>query len=166
VAFTGSYWQSERDIVQALLALPRHYKGGIYGKNWEKLPQLAHLNNGFVTYDAITAIYCNSKIVIDDANHVTKSWGAANSRVFDALAAGCLVITNSQTVSDELFDGALPAYSRPEHLASLLDLYLKDEELRVSVVKSLRNIVIARHCYSHRAVEFGLHLRLSCKLVF
>jgi hypothetical protein len=31
---------------------------------------------------------------IDDANHVTKIWGAANSRVFDALAASCHVIIN------------------------------------------------------------------------
>jgi hypothetical protein len=42
-----------------------------------------------------TLVYRQAAIVIDDANHVTKTWGAANSRVFDALAAGCLVITNS-----------------------------------------------------------------------
>jgi hypothetical protein len=39
-------------------------------------------------------LYKDAKIVIDDANHVTKPWGSINSRVFDATSAGALVITN------------------------------------------------------------------------
>lgn len=118
--FTGHYWQSERDIVDALSALPTHYRGAIYGKHWEQVPALAHLHRGFVPYGRIHEVYRQAAIVIDDANHVTKEWGAANSRVFDALAAGCLVITNSQSVSDDAFDGRLPVYESPESLANLL----------------------------------------------
>lgn len=40
-------------------------------------------------------------------------------RVFDALAAGCLVITNSRPVSDELFGGALPVYDDAKTLHEL-----------------------------------------------
>ena len=71
-------------------------------------------------------LYQQSLLVLDDANHVTKTWGAANSRVFDALAAGCLVITNSQSVSDEVFDGELPVYRDPMHLKELVDHFLND----------------------------------------
>lgn len=66
------------------------------------------LYRGFVKYDELPSVYAQSRLVIDDANHQTKTWGAANSRVFDALAAGCLIITNSQSVSDEVFGDLLP----------------------------------------------------------
>lgn len=157
--FTGHYWQSERDMVAALSSLPPNFHGAIYGKNWEQVPSLLHLYQGSVPYSKIHEVYRQATVVIDDANHVTKEWGAANSRVFDALAAGCLVITNSQSVSDEVFDGRLPVYESPETLAHLLDHYLKHEDERTHLVGELRKIVLARHCYSHRALEFALQLR-------
>lgn len=157
--FTGHYWQAERDIVPVLSALPDHYRGAIYGKHWEQVPNLAHLHRGFLPYLQIHKVYRQATIVIDDANHVTKQWGAANSRVFDALAAGCLVITNSRSVSEDAFDGRLPVYENPEDLANLLDRYLYDTEEHARVLNELRQEVLRRHCYRHRAMEFGLHLR-------
>lgn len=151
--FTGHYWQAERDIVDALSALPTHYRGAIYGKHWELVPALAHLHRGFVPYGQIHEVYRQAVIVIDDANHVTKEWGAANSRVFDALAAGCLVITNSQSVSDDAFEGRLPVYENPKALSELLDHYLCDVEERNRLLDELRGMVLKRHCYHQRALE-------------
>lgn len=156
--FTGHYWRSERDVVVALSALPPQYRGAIYGKNWEQVPALAHLHRGFVPYEQIHDVYRQAAIVIDDANHVTKGWGAANSRVFDALAAGCLVITNSRSVSDDAFDGRLPVYDSPEGLGNLLERYLNDENGRARLLNELRGMVLAKHCYRHRAMELGWHL--------
>jgi len=156
--FTGSYWQAERDIASALAALPKHLRGAVYGKNWEQVPALAGLNKGFVPYSQMPGVYRQATIVIDDANHVTKAWGAANSRVFDALAAGCLVITNSESVSQEVFDGLLPVYTSPAELAELLQRYLGDAPARLALQAGLRQRVLQRHLYQHRALEFGLHL--------
>ncbi len=47
------------------------------------------------------------RVVIDDANHVTEPWGSVNSRVFDALSSGALVITNSRRGSEDVFAGLL-----------------------------------------------------------
>lgn len=156
--FTGHYWQSERDVVAALSALPTRYRGAIYGKHWEQVLALAHLHRGFVPYGQIDEVYRQATIVIDDANHVTKEWGAANSRVFDALAGGCLVITNSESVSREVFGGELPVYRTPAELSALLAYYLKDTPARVALQTLLRQRVLAQHLYRHRAFEFGLHL--------
>lgn len=161
--FTGSYWQSARDIVKALAAVPSHFHGAIYGRHWEKLPELAHLNRGFIAYSRIHEIYQQAAVVIDDANHVTKAWGAANSRVYDALAAGCLVITNAESVSQEVFGGRLPVYQHPEDLARLLEMYLADDERRKRLVNELRFVVLKQHSYSHRAFELNLHLQLMAK---
>lgn len=158
VAFTGTYWQSDRDIVDALIELPDHLHIAVFGKHWEQVPKITKWHKGFVPYKQLSSVYSEAAIVIDDSNHVTKEWGAANSRVFDALAAGCLVITNSASVSDEVFDGLLPVYQNPSHLAELVEMYLKDEEARLGLQKRLRDIVIKMHQYKHRAIELGLKL--------
>lgn len=157
--FTGSYWNAEREIVGALAALPKSLKGAIYGKNWEKVPQLRDLTRGFVPYEQLPNVYRNTKIVIDDANHVTKPWGSVNSRVFDALAAGCLVVTNSSLASNDAFEGELPVYESPDQLAELLSKYSRDDTARQQLVCNLRNRVLAEHTYAHRAYEFRDHLR-------
>jgi GT2 family glycosyltransferase len=97
-------------------------------------------------------------LFIDDANHVTKEWGAANSRVFDALAAGCLVITNSESVSSEVFGGELPVYRSSADLVRLLSFYVDEPDSRTKLVDRLRSRVLAQHCYALRALELRAHL--------
>jgi O-antigen biosynthesis protein len=166
--FTGSYWNVERQIAGALANLPDTVRGAIYGKNWEMVPQLEALSKGFLPYDQLPEVYRDAKIAIDDANHVTKPWGSVNSRVFDALAAGCLVVTNSQSASDDVFDGELPVYETPEELVELITLYSTDETSRKALVSKLRRRVIDEHTYTHRAYQFREHLRdhLSQELRF
>lgn len=159
--FTGNYWQSERDVVDALVQLPSALRGAVYGKNWEQLPALKRLHKGFMPYEQLPAVYAQASIVIDDANHVTKEWGAANSRVFDALAAGCLVITNSASVSEEVFGGMLPVYRDPAQLTELIKYYLSQESVRIELQRKLRDIVIGKHQYKHRSMEFRVWLQQS-----
>lgn len=156
--FTGSHWFAERDVVSALVALQGRYRGAVFGKNWDQVPSMVGWYQGFVPYAQLPEVYRQAAIVIDDANHVTKTWGAANSRVFDALAAGCLVITNSRSVSDEVFGGELPVYGAPQELVALVRQYVEDEPARGALVERLREQVLQRHQYRHRAFEFGLHL--------
>ncbi len=156
--FTGNFWGSGRDVASALGALPLKLRGAIYGKGWQAQPHLSRLDKGFVRYADLPNVYRQAAIVIDDANHVTKAWGAANSRVFDALAAGCLVITNSESASLDAFDGELPVYRSDDDLVQLVSHYTNDQKSRAALQERLCSIVLAKHCYSHRAFEFGLHL--------
>ena len=156
--FTGSYWGAERDIVAALAAVPESLRGALYGKHWESQPQLQRLYKGFVHYEALPEVYRNAAIVIDDANHVTREWGAANSRVFDALAAGCLVITNSESVSREVFGGELPVYRSAEELVALLFRYINDPASRIALQERLHRLVLAEHSYAQRAGQLRLLL--------
>ncbi|MBV2208069.1 MAG: glycosyltransferase [Thermomonas sp.] len=157
--FTGSFWGVERDVTKALTALPDHFHGAVYGKGWDACAGMARYDRGFMPYYALHPAYRDAAIVIDDANHVTKAWGAANSRVFDALAAGCLVITNSRTVADEVFGGKLPVYEDAEQLQGLLTHYLRDVEARDALQSQLAAQVRQRHCYRHRAFELGTLLQ-------
>lgn len=152
ICFTGSYWNSPRDIMDALSddALSK-YTFNIYGANWDTFAKFKPHDKGFISYEDIPFAYHNTKIVIDDANHVTKPYGAVNSRVFDALMSGALVITNGVEGSKDLFEGELPYYETSKELDDLLAFYLNDDKAREAKVKQLKGMILKNHTYKHRA---------------
>ncbi|MEM9305210.1 MAG: glycosyltransferase, partial [Pseudomonadota bacterium] len=152
--FSGSNWGAERDITRNLRPADLPWQGVVLGRNWEEFEPFREIYRGFADYEELPNWYARTKIVIDDANHVTREWGSVNSRVYDALAAGALVLTNSQQSSDDVFDGMLPVYDSPESLAQLLDRFLNDEPQRLKLARRLRGIVLKRHTYARRAEEF------------
>lgn len=150
--FTGSYWGAARDIEQidpASIGL----RFALFGKNWERHPQFQAYCKGFAPYHAMPRIYNQSRILVDDANGVTKEWGSVNSRVFDALASGIMVITNSATGSAEVFKDQLPVYLSPQSLREALTRYLDDPQLYRETLAPLRAEVLAHHTYDIRAQE-------------
>ncbi len=118
------------------------------GKKIDKFKDNAQ---GFVVYSDMPKIYENTKIVIDDANHVTKAFGAVNSRVFDALAAGDLVLTNGVIGAEETFEGLLPSFDSKEEFNQKLTYYLEHEEERQELVEKLKAFVLEHHTYDARA---------------
>ena len=96
-------------------------------------------------------VYASTRIVIDDGNVATKPWGSCNSRVFDAIAGGCLVITNSTLAASELFGDLVPTFEDRVSLASTLNYWLTNEQLRRERVDKLQEIVRREHTYSNRA---------------
>jgi len=152
ICFTGSYWGHPRDIMSSLSKnILSNYDFHVYGANWQNFSPFKAHAKGFVEYRQIPNIYHNTKIVIDDANHVTKPYGSVNSRVFDALMSGALVITNGKKGSLELFSGELPYYETPQQLEDLLKDYLSNPIKRKKKVEQLKKQVIKHHTYSHRA---------------
>jgi O-antigen biosynthesis protein len=148
--FTGSNWAGGRGLI-ASIPVRAGERFALYGRGWESEPSLAAHYRGFLEYDRLPELYRSTKIVIDDAALHTLPYASMNSRVFDAIAAGALVITGNLEGSTELFDGLLPTYTSAEDLRELLDRYLGDEELRAKTVDALRRIVLERHTYAHRA---------------
>ena len=152
--FTGSYWNDKREIIDFLNPQKIKFKFHIYGKNWEKIKKFKDYHKGFVSYNEIPKVYANTKIVIDDANRVTKPYGSVNSRVYDALGSGVLVLTNGKLGSLELFDGKLPYFESEEELNGLLNYYLNNKEKMEEKIKELQQIILNAHTYKHRAEFF------------
>lgn len=150
--FTGSYWEFEREISTSVRPdRLEGYKFLLFGKGWEKHPRLGPYAQGLLPYVDMPKVYASTRVVVDDANHVTKDWGSVNSRVFDALTAGALVISNGNSGIEEVFAGELPTYSSPEQLHSLLAHYLGNERERLDLTNRLRQRVLGKHTYCHRA---------------
>ncbi len=150
--FTGNWWGEDRDIQRALA--PR---GGervdVYGRGWEKVPALAPYARGELPYEELAQVYPSVKLVLDDTQGPTLPYGAVNARVFDALAAGTLVLTNCESGVRELFDDDFPVWSSRESLRSGLDELLNNDPRRELLAARYRDVVLERHTYAHRAAQ-------------
>lgn len=149
--FTGSYWNAKRDIIDYLEPEALPYICRIFGANWENVERLKDYACGFVPYADMPKVYRNTKIVIDDANSATKSFGAVNSRVFDALASGVLVLTNGILGAEETFSGMLPSFDSKEQLREKLIYYLENDKEREELAAKLQAFVLKNHTYDVRA---------------
>jgi GT2 family glycosyltransferase/spore maturation protein CgeB len=148
--FTGNWWGKDRDIQQALA--PREGERlAIYGKDWEKVPEFASHARGELPYTELPAVYASAKLVLDDTQGPTLPYGALNARVFDALAAGTLPVTNCESGVRELFDEEFPVWSSRETLRSVLDELLEDEQRRKDLTRRYRETVLTKHTYANRA---------------
>ena len=150
--FTGSSWSQPREI-DAFDPGRLPYRFALFGHGWQGHTSFLPFWGGFAPYHVLPSIYRRSRIVVDDANHVTKPWGSVNSRVFDALSSGALVITNGADGAREIFDDLMPSYSNADGLERLLHRYLREPELLASTTEALRERVLAQHTYRHRARE-------------
>ncbi len=150
--FTGNWWGEDRDIQHALA--PRAgERVDVYGRGWEKVAALAPYARGELPYEDLALLYASVKLVLDDTQGPTLPYGAVNARVFDALAAGTLVLTNCETGVRELFDDDFPVWNSRESLRARLDELLGDESRRALLARRYRDVVLARHTYGHRATE-------------
>lgn len=163
--FTGSYWNDPREIIDFLDPEKLPYRFNLYGKNWDKIDKFKPYYKGFIQYDEMSSIYSSTKIVIDDANRVTWPYGAVNSRVYDAIASGVLVVTNGALGAEETFNGLLPSFRSQQELFDLITFYMENEDERMKKINQLREFVITNHTYFHRAakIKHVLLEKLSAK---
>lgn len=169
--FTGSYWDDPREIMEFLEPSKLPYKFNLYGKNWEKVDKFKPYHHGFVNYRDMPPIYNSTKIVINDANRATRKYGAINSRVYDALACGVLVLSNGEIGSQETFQGKLPVFRSQDELNELITYYLENEDQRLKKAKELQEFVLKNHTYQIRAnclkeilINYLLKNRMAIKI--
>jgi spore maturation protein CgeB len=149
--FTGSYWNNPREIMDMLEPESIPYEFKLFGKNWEKIDKFKNYYQGFISYSNLPKVYASTKIVIDDANKATKKYGAVNSRVFDALACGTLVLTNGKKGAEDTFKGKLPVFNTKTELNNLIEYYLSNNDERTTKIKELQKFVLLNHTYTNRA---------------
>ena len=160
VVSTTNRWGFARGVE---VVLPRLLAAGrsvrVHGRGWDSVPEMASIAGGFAQYDDLPGIYASARVVLDDTAGPTKPYGAVNSRVFDALATGTLVVTDNVEGSAELFDGLLPAADGEDELIVEVDRWLDDPDARAERAARLRDLVLDRHTYDRRALELREILR-------
>ena len=154
VVSTVNQWGRERDIYRALRSTPITFDLRITAtpsgcRETREVPQ------GLVEFFELPSVYRGARIVLDDFNHTTVGWGAVNSRVFEALAAGALPITNSRLGLEELGLADVPIYEDPSELNPLVQRFLDDPSGTNALVERLKLVVKERHSFDKRAEELA-----------
>jgi GT2 family glycosyltransferase len=150
--FVGNYWHQPRDIIPALQAAGAD-DIRLHGANWEDAPGLAGATRGPLDYSLLPVAYSSTLLVIDDTAGPTKPYGAVNTRVFDALAAGALVATDNEAGADELFGGRLPVWRDSDDLLALIEQVKQDPQSFSGRAEELRAMVLEHHTYQRRAEQ-------------
>jgi spore maturation protein CgeB len=152
VLFVGSYWGDHRAVVDALPALAAAgHSVRVHGKGWDDVPGFAPLDGGLLAYDDIPAAYASARIVVDDAASHTLPYGSVNSRVFDALATGAVVVSNGAAGVRALFDDEFPTWSSADDLVRLVRTLLDDPARRAEIAARYGSMVRDQHTYRDRA---------------
>lgn len=162
--FTGSYFNSPREIAEQLKPHEIPYEFHLYGHNWENHDNFSEFTKGPVSYKEIPDVYASSKLVIDDANIATKQWGALNCRLYDSLATGTLCVTNNNIGIAEIFDEDYPTYKDNATLHNGLNRLLNDSHERETLSKKYKSIVLDSHTYPKRARQLVKNLINHSKL--
>ena len=152
VLFVGSYWKEERDVVKALPALAeRGIPVHVHGRGWDAVPEFAAIDRGYLDYDDVPSAYASARIVVDDAASSTKEYGSVNSRVFDALAAGAVVVSSGALGVHELFGPTFPTWSDAPSLIREVEKLLAEPEAAAERAHADASRVLAEHTYPIRA---------------
>jgi len=155
VVSTVNQWGRERDVFRALRSMPIDFPLRIHGQSAGLPSELAPYDQGPVHFFELPRVYWGARVVLDDFNRTTVGWGAVNSRVFEAIAAGALPVTNSARGLDSLGLSDVPTYNSPEELNPLLDRLLGDIDATEALVEKLVAVVKERHSFEERAEDFA-----------
>ncbi|MCF6287381.1 MAG: glycosyltransferase, partial [Candidatus Hydrogenedentes bacterium] len=95
----------------------------------------------------MAAAYTRSRIVVNRCLN-----NDVNMRVFEAMAAGALLITDDADGLDELFENGrdLIVYHNDDEAIALIEHYLADDEARERIARAGRERVLKEHTYACR----------------
>ncbi len=153
VVSTVNQWGPPRDVLSALaaaesidfpLALHGHFKG--------LASELEPYIGPPVSFFALPELYHRAEIVLDDFNHTTRALGNVNSRMYEALACGATVVTNSRRGMKEIGLDEVPAWSTPPQLVQRVEALLADPGAAERTAE-LSRLVRERHSWEVRARE-------------
>lgn len=100
--------------------------------------------------DEMARVYAQAKIVVNACVNFD-----VNMRVFEAMAAGALLVTDQADGLEDLFDHGkhLIIYRNDEEVFDLIANYLRDDAARERIAENGRALVLFEHTYDRRLAQ-------------
>lgn len=153
VVTTANYWGVARGLTAALESLAAKARVTWFGANSKYLRLDAPVDHrDAVDYFALPWVYSHWTIVVDDVIPSAAAYGNQNSRLFDALACGAIVISNEARGMTDLALDDVPVYSDPIELAQIVGRLLASPAVTAQTAERLAALVREKHSYDARAV--------------
>lgn len=117
--FIGSSRGQQREIIQAAIAADVPLD--IYGPDWDGQPAAEFVRGTFVPREDVARYYAHSDVVLCDHWPDMARNGFISNRIFDAVAAGALVVSDPVQGISGVFGDCVVQYTDPEDIAAALD---------------------------------------------
>jgi glycosyltransferase involved in cell wall biosynthesis len=149
-----------RDVLRHVVAdaLAAGLRPRIYGGGWRGLVDPSLVVGEHVENEALPIVYSSAGVVLNDHWRTMQAWGFVSNRIFDVLACGTPVISDSVDGLADLFDGAVLEYRTPAELRALVDGVLADPAAARERAARGRQLVLAKHTMDHRAGQLVHHV--------
>ncbi len=141
ILFVGSNWH---DRTSLRYAIESGFDVAVYGYNWSGVVPDEMYKAPYIANHELNRYYSSAKIVLNDHRPDMKAAGFVNNRIYDATAAGALVISDYMPEIEKAYGDTVPMYKNKEELAALLTYYLTHEEERQEKAKRAREITLEK----------------------
>lgn len=141
ILFVGSNWH---DRTSLRYAIESGYYVAVYGYNWEGIVPYEMYRGNYIENKDLNRYYSSAKIVLNDHRPDMKNFGFINNRIYDATAAGAMVISDYMPEIQQVYGDSVPMYKNKEELKALLDYYLSHEDEREAKAMRAREITLNR----------------------
>lgn len=139
ILFVGSNWH---DRTSLLYALEDGFEVAVYGFNWQGIVPENMYKAPYIANPELSKYYASAKIVLNDHRPDMKKYGFINNRIYDATAAGALVVSDYMPEIKEIYGDSVPMYQTKEELKEILTYYLSHEEERLEKAKKAQQITL------------------------
>ena len=164
VVFLGGYYGEEfpersRKQLEVLSALCNKNLI-IYDRFWTKkrqcsFPRALHQYcRPAIDQKAVAIAYRRFQLYLN-FNSIVNSPTMLSRRVFELAASGSPMLSTPSKAMKKYFGDVIPAISNGIEAVSWADQFLNDKNLRFSVSKQLRDIVMGSHTWKHRLKQIG-----------
>ena len=151
ILFVGSNWHDRTSLRYAIEA---GFNVDVYGYRWEGVIPENMYKGQYIKNTDLSQYYASAKIVLNDHRPDMKEFGFINNRIYDATAAGALVISDYMPEIEAEYGDTIPMYKNKEELKELLNYYLSHEEERQKLAEQARAITL--HKFTNTTVASTL----------
>lgn len=141
ILFVGSNWH---DRTSLRYALESGFSVAVYGYNWNGVIPAEMYKGSYIANSDLARYYSSAKIVLNDHRPDMKVFGFVNNRIYDATAAGALVISDYMPEIESEYGDSVPMYKDKQELVDLLTYYLTHDEERQKLATKAREITLRK----------------------
>jgi spore maturation protein CgeB len=131
----------------------------VYGGGWERRIDARFVRGVHFPNEELARLYASAKVVLNDHWPDMRDHGLISNRIFDALAAGAVVVSDPVAGLEEMFGDLVPTYGSSDELEQLVRGLLEDDSRRKELVHEAAELVAERHTFMNRAEVLMTHLR-------
>jgi len=149
-----------RDVYRGAVrdAIAAGLKPAIYGSGWEQFVDPQLIAATYVPNEELAVVYSSIGVLLNDHWDDMRRHGFVSNRIFDALACGTPVISDSLPEISTLFGDAVLMYEGSE-LRERVESVLRDRVAARARTETGRSRVLEHHTFEHRARALGELLR-------